>query len=643
MTIYKKLTTKIHFFKMKIGINNNNAGIIIFLSVFFVSFNTALSVTKDSITYVKPNEYHGLLLNDTSNSIEKYEIQRLNYSTLYDILNTRNELFGMSLGLNGHYNNFLSYGAIDNNIELGINGRSLTNYYNGKYNLENYSPEFFERIEILKGSDAAVLSGHPNNTFLNFQEIIYNTKIPFTRLWYAQEGGSFISADAIFSQNFSKGWNFTFGFKKMDDRLAFDNMSTDYWNLRFILRYNIDSTSSLSISDNFTNNKTITSGGSDPEQSLNMYNPINSSPYYGKIQMRNFRHDLNVTYSKKMNFFNITNTTYLTSDINERALPRFDESDTLGNTSNTETQIGNRINLDFTFDNIEFKAGSNINTFNSEGTNFFTEYSGVNWNLYSRAELKFTKSTSISGGINYGDDSKNGFIGFGERLEHRLNENSSIYLDHSFISKNGLIYSNDLENEKTNLFIAGLNLETIKIEGYYRIVNSPIFNRLVNEFYTEQYNISDYQAFGGSASYREQVLTDLFDKNDKIDLRLQTRINVIVGNDELKNYYPLFTFNAGLNYMLMINKSELNIGFKAGLLDSKTAPRFIPISNSYITTTNNVGIQTTGLNIYSIMKLGNAFVKIEWENLLNANYYNVAYYPERGQIVKLSVVWSFFD
>jgi hypothetical protein len=628
---------------MKIGINNNNAGIIIFLSVFFVSFNTALSVTKDSITYVKPNEYHGLLLNDTSNSIEKYEIQRLNYSTLYDILNTRNELFGMSLGLNGHYNNFLSYGAIDNNIELGINGRSLTNYYNGKYNLENYSPEFFERIEILKGSDAAVLSGHPNNTFLNFQEIIYNTKIPFTRLWYAQEGGSFISADAIFSQNFSKGWNFTFGFKKMDDRLAFDNMSTDYWNLRFILRYNIDSTSSLSISDNFTNNKTITSGGSDPEQSLNMYNPINSSPYYGKIQMRNFRHDLNVTYSKKMNFFNITNTTYLTSDINERALPRFDESDTLGNTSNTETQIGNRINLDFTFDNIEFKAGSNINTFNSEGTNFFTEYSGVNWNLYSRAELKFTKSTSISGGINYGDDSKNGFIGFGERLEHRLNENSSIYLDHSFISKNGLIYSNDLENEKTNLFIAGLNLETIKIEGYYRIVNSPIFNRLVNEFYTEQYNISDYQAFGGSASYREQVLTDLFDKNDKIDLRLQTRINVIVGNDELKNYYPLFTFNAGLNYMLMINKSELNIGFKAGLLDSKTAPRFIPISNSYITTTNNVGIQTTGLNIYSIMKLGNAFVKIEWENLLNANYYNVAYYPERGQIVKLSVVWSFFD
>jgi len=109
------------------------------------------------------------------------------------------------------------------------------------------------------------------------------------------------------------------------------------------------------------------------------------------------------------------------------------------------------------------------------------------------------------------------------------------------------------------------------------------------------------------------------------------------------NPYVSIVMDNGAKYMLMINKSELNIGFKAGLLDSKSAPRFIPISNSYINNTNNVGLQTTGLNLYSIMKLGNAFVKVEWENLLDANYYNVAFYPERGQIVKLSVAWSFFD
>ncbi len=628
---------------MKNSINNNNAGILIFLSVFFVLIQSTFAESKDSIVYSIPNEFHGTLLYDSTNSIEKSDIQRINYSTIYDILNTRNELFGMSLGINGHNNSFISYGAIENNLELGFNGRILTNFYNGKFTLDNFSPEFFERIEILNGSDASILSSRPNNSYLNIQEIIYNTKIPFTRLWYAQEGGSFISADGIFSQNFSDGWNFTFGFKKMDDNLAFENMSTDYWNLRFIIRYNIDSTSSVSISDNFTNSKIRTNGGSDPINSFDVYSPINSSPYFSSIELRNLRHDVNVTYSNKMDFFNITNTTYFTNDVNERALPNFGEFDTLGNTSNTEMQFGNRANLDFSFDNIDFKVGSNITSFNSGGTNFFREYSGLNWNIYSRAELEFTEKIKISGGINYGHDSKNSFLGFGEKIIYNLNSLSYLFIDHSFTSNNGLIHSNNLENENVNLFIAGINLESFKLEGFYRIVNSAIHNRLVNEYYTEQYNVGDYQAIGGSASFNDLILSGIFDENDKINLNIQTRMNLITGNEELENFYPLFTINCGLNYLLMVNKSELNLGFKAGLLDSKTAPRYIPITNSFVTTDSNVGIQTTGLNIYSIMKLGNAFVKIEWENLLDANYFNVAYYPERGQIVKLSVAWSFFD
>lgn len=621
---------------------NYNVGIIIYLGVFFAISQPVFSSNKDSIQYSKPNEFHGLLLKDTSNTINKTNIQRINYSSMYDILNTRNELFGMSLGINGHQNSFLSYGSLNQNIFLGSNGRQLTNNYNGGYNSENFSPEFFERIEVLNGSNATILSAIPNSTFLNFQEIIYNTKTPFTRLWYAQEGGSFISADGIFSQNFAKGWNFTFGFKKMDDRLAFDNMSTDYWNLRFILRYNIDSTSSLSLTDNFINNKTITNGGSNPDNSLDIYSPINSTPFYSRIELREYRHDMNLTYTNRMDFFNLTNTLFFTNNENIRGLPQLSESDTIGNGNNTETQIGNRLNLDFIFNNIEFKVGSNLNYFESDGTNFFNPYEGLMWNLYSRAKLNFSDFTILTGGVNYGNDGVKDFFGFGERLE-LVSENLVFYIDHSFITKNGLINS-DVKNETTNLFISGLKISNdIRFEAFYRVVTSAIFNRLTNSFTTEQYNIGNYQAIGGSASYKSEVYSSLFDKSDILTFFAQTRFNLINGNDELKNFYPLFTFNGGLNYKLMVNQSELNLGFRAGILDSKSAPRYIPISNSYIQNDNNVGIQTTGLNLYSTMKLGNAFVKIEWENLLDANYYYVAFYPERGQIVKLSVAWSFFD
>lgn len=629
---------------MKRSISNINAGIFFCLSVFFINFIQMYSQTKDTIDNIKPNEYHGLLLNDTNSTISKQDIQRINYSSMYDILNTRNELYGMSLGINGHYNNFLSYGSIDNNISFSFNDRPLNNYLNGKFNIENFSPEFFERMEFLSGSDAAILSSNPSNSYINIQEIIYNTKIPFTRLWYAQEGGSFIGADGIFSQNFSKDWNLTFGFKKIGDRLDFDNMSTDYWNLRTILRYNIDSSSSLSLSDNFTNNKTITNGGSNPEESFNIYSSINSVPYYQKIQLREYRHDLNLTYTKKINLFYLTNTLYFTNEINERVLPNFNNTDTSGITNNnTEIQIGNRINLDFNYKSIDFKVGSNINSYNSNGNKFFDSYSGINWNIYSRAALQIADNVGLSGGINYGNNSNNKFIGFGEKLKIK-SDNLLLYFDHSFISKNGLVIYENLKNENTNLFIAGFDIENkIKIEGYFRVSQNPIYYELINDYITKQINFSDYQSYGGSLSYNNLIYSNLFDSKDKINLFLQARINLIIGNTQLENYYSPFTIYGGLNYKLMVNQSELNLGLKGGLLGSKKAPRFIPISNSYIITDNKVGTQTTGLSVYSTMKLGNAFVKIEWENILNANYYNVSYYPERAQVVKLSVAWSFFD
>jgi uncharacterized membrane protein YwaF len=54
-------------------------------------------------------------------------------------------------------------------------------------------------------------------------------------------------------------------------------------------------------------------------------------------------------------------------------------------------------------------------------------------------------------------------------------------------------------------------------------------------------------------------------------------------------------------------------------------------------------MQTTGLTLYTFMRLGNAVVKLDFENVLNAGYYYISFYPERGQILKLSVAWSFFD
>lgn len=643
MMIYKKLTTKTLCFDMSAKGINTYAGIFLYLSVFFVCFLQLSAKETDSNRVVMPDEYHGLLSHDTTTAITKQNIQRINYNTLFDILSRQGELYGMSLGINGHNNNFFAYGSLDNNITYSYNGIPLTNLYSGSYNIQDFSPEFFERIEVFKGSDAVILSPTQSQVYTNIQEIIYNTKTPFTRMWYSQQGGSFISVDGVFSQNFAKDWNFTFGFKKMSDNLDFENMADDSWNIRALLRYNIDSSSSLSLVNNFTNNKIITNGGNNPEQSTDIYSSINSVPYFSKIQLRKYRHDLNLTYTNQFGLFRLTNSLYFTSNVNERKLPKFSEDDTLGNVDNTEIQIGNRVNLDFNYKSIDFKVGSNVNSFTSNGTNYFNEYSGLLWNLYSRMELQIFDNSRFSGGVNYGTLAGNSFLGAGAKLKVDLG-NSLVYFDYSYSSKNGLVTSNNLKNEKTNLIIFGLDIDNnIKLEAYYRNSKDPIYYKLKNEYITEQINIGDYQAYGGFITYNATLMTDIFDESDNLSLFAQARFNLINGNDDLKDYYPPFTLNSGFNYKFMVNQSELNLGLKAGLLGEKSAPRFIPISNSYILSNTSVGMQTTGLGVYAIAKLGNAFVKIEWSNILDANYYIASYFPERGRTIKLSVAWSFFD
>ncbi|MFN3194846.1 MAG: TonB-dependent receptor plug domain-containing protein [Chlorobiota bacterium] len=619
----------------------NYAEVLLCLSVFFISTNMAFS-TNSIDSLVKPNDKHGLLLNDSSNHISKREIQEINYTTLFDILNNEGNFMPLGLGINGRYNNFFSYGDINTNPSVLFNGRSLNSNVNNKFNLEVFSPEFLENIEILKGSASAILSPVPNSTSLNLQEIKYNTKTPFTRLWYSQEGGSFIGVDGIFSQNFAEGWNFTFGFKKIDDQLNYENMSSDLWNLRAIVRYNIDSNSSISLSDNFTNNKIITSGGVNPNESVDIYSAINSNQFFERIQDRNYRHDVNLTYTGKFGGFKILNTAFVTTNEQIYELPDSFYPDTTFDATYDEFIYGNRLDLEYEFSNIKIKSGGSISNSSSDSWLRFNNLDQTHWNLYSMMDLNFSNELKVSGGLNLGSQGGNSFIGFGENISYS-HESFKLYLDHSYFTRNSN-YIQLIEDEITNLFILGFKNDFgFEIEGYYRNTTNPILFSLTDDIYFERNDVGNYSALGGHIKFSSDLFDNIFSKTDELSMNILSKFNYILDNENLKEFYPLAFIQGSINYKLIVNQSELNLGARGGLLTSKSSPRFIPVSNIYTLTDITSNMQTTGLTLYTFMRLGNAVVKLDFENVLNAGYYYISFYPERGQILKLSVAWSFFD
>ncbi len=642
MKIYKNQIIKTHLFNLSMKLKVNYAEVLLCLSVFFIVATITISKeVNDSL--IVPNGSHGLLLNDsTLVSISKENIQDINYTTLYDILNNEGNLFGMGLGINGHFNNFFSYGEISTNPSVLFNGRNLNNPINDNYNLELFSPEFVESIEILKGSNSVILSPTANSTTLNIQEIVYNTKTPFTRLWYSQEGGSFTGVDGLFSQNFAKGWNLTFGFKKISDRLTYDNMTTDLWNLRAIIRYNIDSNSSISLSDNFTNNKIISNGGLNPEESTNIYSPLSSNAYFDRIQDRSYRHDINLTYTGNYLDFKVMNIAYLTTNEQIFELPVDFYPDTLFDATYNQLVYGNRLDLEYSFSKFTLKSGGSISVSNSDKWLIYGNSNTTQWNLYSRLNTSVSKSVNISGGVNYGNRYGNSIIGFGERVTYK-SENTKIYFDHSNFSRNSPFF-NMLENENSNLFIAGINYnEIVASEVYFRNTTNALAYEQTDNIYFNQINLGNYSAIGGNVKLSSDITNNIFSKNDDLSISILGKFNYILDNDELNEYYPIAFVQGTMNYKLIVNQSELNLGVRAGIMSSKSTPRLLPVSNIYTNTNNSSNIQTTGLTFYSFMRLGNAVVKLDFENLFDAGYYYTSFYPERGQILKLSVAWSFFD
>jgi outer membrane cobalamin receptor len=53
--------------------------------------------------------------------------------------------------------------------------------------------------------------------------------------------------------------------------------------------------------------------------------------------------------------------------------------------------------------------------------------------------------------------------------------------------------------------------------------------------------------------------------------------------------------------------------------------------------------QFSTMDFFAVLHIGDAFISVTWENLLNANYFITPVYPMPGRNFKLGVNWVFVD
>ena len=591
--------------------------------------------------------------------IRKEETLFIQYIGLTDILRSRLPAYPL---MNGSYSQFAGlsfFGATVQGVGVSYNNRPLNDVSYGSYNLEQFSPEFMEQAEILTGTDAVVLGENSTGALINLQEIRYNTSVPYTRLFFTEGANNHITADGVFSKNFIRNMNFTFGFRAIGSDGRNENSSVDAWHVRGLLRWSPTEKITISLTENFTNHSLFLNGGiagSDPFASL-----VTADVNYPDLVEKNFRHDIALNTSYIIDNDSINSLFIAASATNSEwqhsaEASNFDQDTTEGF---RDRYITNRYGFtgyyNFRLDFFNLKAGGSFDYINSPKALFIDGYKGQSTSLFAHGKLNAADIIAVSFGARAMQTKDNTAVSFGAKADMRFLDWLGLNID---LSKSERLPSPNeglsLKKETHLLAIAELQLMLeqagMRLGAFYRSIDNPILNTPLYDSTGFLYTVksANYDARAIAGAYAEGIITPLGESDygswKFIPVNLKMNLQYYYSStDEQKDYHlPELYGSVSLYSHFKVSNSQALVGFAFEFLTNFQGEQFIPLNRLFIAADKYYKLMHGGITIFATLKLGEAYLRISYNNIESQMYY-VPYYPIYGGNFRLQVAWAFFD
>jgi len=633
--------------------------------VFFVLSQNAHSqdFKKDSLVIDYDTTHHYLnfshgskFINPNLNalSISKAQIQDYNYFSINEILIKKFNFMPATLGYFGQNNRVSVYGSNPESIEFQNNSLSMNNGLFGNFNYEQYSADAFEKLEIFTGTDAAILGTLGKQVVINSQQKLFNTKSPYTRIWYMDAGSDMVAADGILSQNILSSLNFNFGFKSIASRGEYINQKVESWMIRSGFNYMHDSLSNLSLNYIFINHHLGMNGGleynlEDYQNNQIVVNPVTSLVKYTSSNTRNFTNRIQLDYT---NFFDTTETNGIKASfsysniLNENLLSsKFTDSSVSVPNKYYQNSFRANIQLDESYSEFLYLLiGGNIYTESIQNSYLFDSRIMSSYSGYSKLILKFSDNFNISGGTQIGLFSEIPYLNIGGKINYQDSTLGKISFDVSSIESPIYNFQNNDYEMNTNVLMM-IDFNKNENFGSQLFLRTGAFDYNINHSNTTFTQVeSQSSILGFSLNTKFLIATDIFSSNET--LHFDTK-GIIQSNFNSEN--NLFdNINSFLyvcvEYKKTINNSIAKLGFEWS--SSIRNNHF-----TYLNATHNFGVESfqnfkfinNGINFYASLTLGNAFLKANLQNALSINNFSTIYYPELQRNFRFSVGWTFND
>lgn len=607
-----------------------------------------ITVPKKATLY-QPHYLHGSwqISGTAFKTISKKDFLDINYSSISDILNRESMVYPLSLGMYGQNHSFSIFGGGIRDVSYAYSGRTIMDGDYGVYNPEMMPPEFIEKIELFCGSDAICFADNASGGFVNFQEIRYNSAVPYTRLWYEQGGGESISADGVFSQNIAPNLNLTLGFRSMSSDGFYKNENFSSWNGRFKLRYDLSKRQSISLTENYSYLFSGLNGGLKAS-TTDMFNAFYAEENYLTLDERNVIHDITGLYSKVSDDSTglFTGTVYYSNIYRYKNCDEFDIEPALGanNYDAYYQRYGVNFRMDKKYKGFGYNFGTEFNYLSIAKSEYIEDFHNINAAEFLKVSFNFSDAVSLSLGERVSYVYNKLAVNFGTRFTIKTSGKSAIFADASF-SQRVPTPAESFDLNKENHYLGILSFTTksdkfgLDINAFGRYIENPITSVAIEDTsnYVTNFTLSNSTAVklvGLSSEISWELIP-------KLHLTLKPMVIYNFNSDKKKENFPIFSGYGEVYYQYSVVKSSAKLGISGTFVSGFNGQVYSPLQRLYYATDNNNRVIGNSINAFAILKLYTANVRIEFQNLLDTKYYYVPYYPQIGRNIRLSVSLPF--
>ena len=651
-----------------------------------------ITVPKDSTSRVKrtagmiPIKVPSLLNENFKTSIiSKNTLETTDYRTTADFFTTIPFGFVRDLGSVGQPNETMIYGQGFGNISFLSDGLSINNRLSNALDLNLFQSESIDSIEVIPLSRGFLFGTMNNPVSINFISRQPELRKPYSRIRYYQAPNSEGMIDGIFNISPFKRLVAYFEITNQSTNPNFDNTDHSNWmgtaRLQYLLSNNIN------IIANYKYVKTITqlSGGVDVDSIKRVYSssqvesilynnlsaPVRFSDRYQKVTGHNFSLRMLGNFIEHsptdISFYYQSNLTEFRQNeygaLNEFRINKIVDD-------NFYKTVGLNLRQDFIGEAVNLCILSNW-----ERTAFdsplITDISSTN-SFSTAAQLLFKTPDSFINPTLFGKYSRysgKNLFGYGADLNMKITNKLSLYLGISRYDKpSSALQQNLLSTNDKSTLQSNTTFET-KINFNYSLLNAQL-GYFIIEGKKEFVNLHSYF----QSSVDEIELVNLYDTQlQGININLEFRFWKIhfttnsnfyfdKGQAPEYNYHyhklPEYSSSGGVYYVdTLFNRNlKLKTGFNYMAIGKRDY--YLTDFERLISSNQEVIIQTAqGIPIYPPTfspsfqldfflagKIQNlATVYFVFENVFNAKYFIVPYYPKQARGIRFGLSWEFLD